>query len=89
VPANPPANTNFSEFCDHNVDRLLNQAVALQGDNPAAATLASQAAERAILALAPIVPLYNARNVDLASKRLGDYDYNPQFGFLLDQAWVK
>jgi peptide/nickel transport system substrate-binding protein len=89
VPGKPRENTNWSEFCDRNVDRQLDEAVALQGENPAAATLASQAAERSILALAPIVPLNNSRNVDLVSKRLGDYQYNPQFGFLLDQAWVK
>ena len=36
-----------------------------------------------------LVPLDNPRNIDLVSERLGNYQHNPQFGFLLDQAWVK
>jgi len=89
VPGHPEANTNFSEFCDPGVDRQLNETIALQGESPAAATIASQRAEDAITKLAPIVPLYNSRQVDLVSKRLGNYQYNPQFLFLLDQAWVR
>jgi hypothetical protein len=27
--------------------------------------------------------------VDFVSKRLGNYKYSPQWGALLDQAWVK
>ena len=38
---------------------------------------------------APIVPVDNARNVDLVSKRVGNYEYNPQWGVLLDQLWVR
>ena len=89
VPANGPANVNFAEFCDPAVDRQLRAAAALQAQNPAAATVAWQKAERTILELAPIVPMDNTRNVDLVSKRLGNYQYSPQFGLLLDQAWVK
>jgi peptide/nickel transport system substrate-binding protein len=89
VPANWRLNSNFSEFCDREVERRLKAARALQIENPPAATLAWQAAERAILERAPIVPLENMRNVDLVSRRLGNYQYSPQYGFLLDQAWVK
>ena len=89
VPNHPEVTVNYSEFCDAGIDRRLNEAVALQGDNPAAATIASQGLEGAIIKLAPIVPLYNSRNVDLVSKRLGNYQFHPEYGFLLDQAWVK
>jgi YVTN family beta-propeller protein len=89
VPANGRRNSNYAEFCDREVERRLKDALALQAVNPPAATLAWQAAERAILQRAPIVPLENMRNVDLVSRRLGNYQYNPEFGFLLTQAWVK
>ena len=89
VPANGLANTNFAGFCDPGVERRLKAAHTLEVENPAAAIAAWQVAERAILDRAPIVPLYNSRNVDLVSSRLGNYQYNPQFGLLLDQAWVK
>ena len=29
------------------------------------------------------------RNVDLVSKRVGNYQHHPLFGVLLDQLWVK
>jgi hypothetical protein len=31
----------------------------------------------------------NRRNVDFVSKRVGNHQYNPQWGVLLDQLWVK
>jgi peptide/nickel transport system substrate-binding protein len=82
--------TNLARFCDPSVERRLKAAAALQGQNEAAATLAWQGAEAAILEAAPIVPLSNSRSVDFLAKRLGNYEFSTQQGgFLLDQAWVK
>jgi hypothetical protein len=36
-----------------------------------------------------MVPTYNRQNVDLVSERVGNYQYHPQWGPLLDQLWVK
>ena len=38
---------------------------------------------------APAVPLYALREADFVSKRVGNYIFNPQFGVLLDQMWVR
>jgi peptide/nickel transport system substrate-binding protein len=65
------------------------RAAAVQVQDPAAATVLWQQVEQSILAHAPVVPAYNRRNVDFVSKRVGNYQYNPQWGLLLDQAWVK
>ena len=46
------------------------------------------AAERRLATSAPAVPLYNPGYVDIVSSRVGDYEYNPQWGVLLDQLWV-
>ncbi len=89
VPASPQQSSNPSEFCDHSIDAQMARAAALQGLDPPAATLLWQRIEREILALAPIVPTSNARNVDFVAKRVGNYQYNPQWGALLDQLWVK
>jgi peptide/nickel transport system substrate-binding protein len=81
--------TNLARFCDPAVEHRLKAAAALQAQNEAAATLAWQKAEAAILAAAPIVPMSITRNVDFLSKRFGNYEFSPQqSGFLLDQAWV-
>jgi YVTN family beta-propeller protein len=89
VPANAAASTNWAEFCDPEVDLLLKTALALQTENPPAATIVWLAAERAVLARAPIAPMWNGRQVDFVSSRLGNYQFNPEFGFLLGQARVK
>ena len=57
--------------------------------DPPAATLLWREVERDLLAQAPIVPIVNRRNVDFLSKRVGNYQYNPQWGPLLSQLWVK
>jgi hypothetical protein len=33
--------------------------------------------------------MWNGRQVDFVSSRLGNYQFNPEFGSLLGQAWVK
>jgi peptide/nickel transport system substrate-binding protein len=35
------------------------------------------------------VPLYILYEADLVSKRVGNYQYNPQWGTLLSQLWVR
>lgn len=67
----------------------MSRAAAVQVEDPAAATALWQQVEQALLAHAPVVPTHNRRNVDFVSKRIGNYQYNPQWGLLLEQAWVK
>jgi peptide/nickel transport system substrate-binding protein len=38
---------------------------------------------------APWVPLVNPKVVDVLSKRVGNYQYSPQLGMLIDQLWVR
>jgi peptide/nickel transport system substrate-binding protein len=84
-----PGSGNFSNFCEPAIDALMARAGAVQVQDPAAATLLWQQVERSLLAQAPVVPAYNRRNVDFVSRRVGNYKYNPQWGLLLDQAWVE
>jgi YVTN family beta-propeller protein len=89
VPGQPAATSNASELCNRSIDGQIKRATAVQAENPAAASLLWQKLERAILELAPMVPTYNRQNVDFVSERVGNYQYNPQWGPLLDQLWVK
>jgi peptide/nickel transport system substrate-binding protein len=88
-PASPETTTNVSEFCDRRVDAALAHAFDVQATDPPAATVLFAGVERKVLSRAPVVPLLNVRTVDLVSTRLGNYQFNPQYGFLLDQAWVR
>jgi len=45
--------------------------------------------DREITDRAPLVPLYNTYDADLVSKRVGNYQYNPQLGALLSQIQLR
>jgi peptide/nickel transport system substrate-binding protein len=89
TPAAPHATTNVAEFCDRHIDALIDHAAAVQAEDPPAASVLWPQVEKAILNKAPIVPTINPSTVTFVSKRLGNYQFNPQWGPLLDQAWVK
>ena len=83
-------NQNRSELCDPQVDRAVAHARNLQtGDQREAAGAAWAAADRRVTDLGPWVPLANARNVVIVSRRVGNVQSNPQWGVLLDQMWVR
>jgi ABC-type transport system substrate-binding protein len=67
----------------------MDHAAAVQTQDPPAAALLWQRIERELLAQAVTVPTYNARVVDLVSKRVGNYEHHPLWGVLLDQLWVR
>jgi ABC-type transport system substrate-binding protein len=78
-----------SGFCDPAIDEQMAAASAAQAQDPATATRLWQQVETAVLMQAPVVPTYHRANVDFVSERVGNYQYNPQWGALLDQLWVR
>jgi YVTN family beta-propeller protein len=83
------AATNLSGFCSREFEAKLKRASVLQArDQNAAAKLWAEI-DRDATNLAPLVPTYTPRNVDLVSKRVGNYQHHPLFGVLLDQLWVR
>jgi YVTN family beta-propeller protein len=84
-----PFNANLAQFCNPAIDEKMIRAAELQTQDPPAATLLWQQVERDLLAHAPIVPVVNRRNANFLSERVGNYQYNPQWGPLLSQLWVK
>jgi YVTN family beta-propeller protein len=84
-----PGNSNASEFCDPRVDHEIEQARAAQGTSPGAARRLWERAERDTVDKAPWVPLVSPKIVDVVSKRVGNYQYNPMWQMLIDQLWVR
>jgi ABC-type transport system substrate-binding protein/predicted Ser/Thr protein kinase len=84
-----PDNLNMAENCDPEADRLMAEAAHLQTADPARAAAMWARVDRMLVDRAVIVPLYNPANVDFVSRRVGNYQYNPQGGLLLDQLWVR
>ena len=88
LPGNP-LNLNPSAFCDPGIDRQMQKAQAEQLNDPAASRARWQRVDREITDAAPWVPLMITKDVNFLSKRVGNYQYSPANGMLIDQLWVR
>jgi peptide/nickel transport system substrate-binding protein len=89
LPGSPDNNLNVSEFCDPGIDRQMRKAQAEQLSDPTGSRALWQRVDREITDAAPWVPLMIAKSVNVLSKRVGNYQYSPQNGMLIDQLWVR
>jgi ABC-type oligopeptide transport system substrate-binding subunit len=87
--ADPADTRSGSFFCRPRIDRQMNQADQLQLTNPQAAAKMWAIVDREITYLAPWVPFVSLNATDFTSARVGDYQYNPIWGILLDQLWIR
>jgi YVTN family beta-propeller protein len=82
-------NQNLAEFCNRRIDAEIARANSLQTSDPQSASQLWSKIDRDITDQAPWVAMNNVKVTDLVSRRIGNYQYNPQWGALLDQIWVK
>jgi peptide/nickel transport system substrate-binding protein len=82
-------NNNRAAFCDPTVERMLDHALRLRTSRPEAANRLWARIDREIVGRAPWLPTVNLRTIDFVSKSVGNYQFHPQWGLLLDQLWVK
>jgi YVTN family beta-propeller protein len=80
---------NCSYFCDRKIDRQIARAHALQVTDTRAANALWVRIDRELTDQAPWLFLYNKKQADFVSSRVGNFQYNLQYGILLDQLWVK
>ncbi len=80
---------NVSEFCNRRIDAEIKRALTVQANDPTAAGNLWAKIERQIVDQAPWVSLHTPKVLSLVSKRIGNYQYNPQWGTLFDQLWVR
>ena len=82
---NSDLSPNLTGYCDPVQDRRMQAALDERDAGEAARIWAG--VDRVVTEQAPAVPLYVPRYLDRISARVGDYQYTPQFHFLLSQAW--
>lgn len=75
--------------CDPELDRQMRGASALQLQDATHAAALWAKIDHQLVDQAVWVPLVNTRAIELVSKRLGNYQYHPVWGFMADQAWVR
>ena len=80
---------NTAEFCDPTIDREIAHAESLQTSTPLAASRLWAKIDRDLTDQAPWVSFANGLKLEIIAARVGNYQYNPQWGTLLDQLWVR
>ena len=78
-----------ARFCSPAIDRLMDQALALQTTDPAAADKLWERVDRALTDQAAWIPYATPRQHRFVSTRVGNHQSHPVWGTLLDQLWVR
>jgi peptide/nickel transport system substrate-binding protein len=89
IRADPLDTSNYSRLCDRKLDNRIGAAGRLQGWDPIAAQRAWAGVDRSIVDRAAAVPFANDLMLTLLSPRTGGYEFNPQWGVLLDELWIR
>ena len=82
-----PNNLNATQFCDPAIDRQMRRAQQLT--DPTASRALWQRIDREVTDASPWVTLVVSKDVNFLSKRVGNYQWSPSMGMLIDQLWVR
>jgi peptide/nickel transport system substrate-binding protein len=80
---------NISGFCDEEIDAKMKATLAQAVSDPEGANKAWAEIDKAVTDKAPMVALFTPKRVDLVSKRLGNFQFNAQYYWMVTQSWVQ
>jgi peptide/nickel transport system substrate-binding protein len=79
----------LSGFCDPGIDAMIDRAIEIQLEDPAAAGALWAEIDREIVDQAPYLWFVNPQHAWFVSERVGNYQQSFQWGVLLNQLWVR
>ena len=71
------------------IDAKMKEALAAGVTDQAAANKMWAEIDKAVMEQAPAVPLFTPKHVDFVSKRVGNFQFNAQYYWMVTQSWVK
>jgi peptide/nickel transport system substrate-binding protein len=80
---------NISGFCDKDINDKMKAALKLGITDQDAANKMWAEIDKAVVDKAPAVPLFTPKHIDFVSKRLGNFQFNSEFYWMVTQSWVK
>ena len=80
---------NVSGFCDKDVDAKMQAALALGVTDQDGANKMWAEIDKAITDKAPMAALFTPKHLDFVSKRLGNFQFNSQYYWMITQSWVQ
>ena len=80
---------NIAGFCDKDIDAKMQGALALGVTDQEAANKVWAEVDKAVTDNAAAAALFTPQHLDFVSKRLGNFQFNSEFYFMVTQAWVQ
>ena len=80
---------NIAGFCDKDIQAKMDEALLLGVTDPEAANKMWAEIDRAVTDAAPMAALFTPKHVDFVSKRVGNFQFNSQFYWMVSQSWVQ
>ncbi|MFI7701275.1 ABC transporter substrate-binding protein [Nonomuraea sp. NPDC049480] len=80
---------NIAGFCDKGIDAQMQTALKTQRTDQAQADQLWGRIDQEIMKKSPVVPIFNPKQVNFISKRVGNYQFSKQFYMLVGQLWVQ
>ena len=80
---------NVAGFCDKEIQAKMDAALALGVTDPVAANLMWTEVDRMVTDKAPMAALFTPKRIDFVSDRVGNFQFNSQFYWMVSQSWVQ
>ena len=80
---------NMAGFCDKDIQAKMDAALLLGVTDPVAANAMWTEVDKAVTDKAPMAALFTPKRIDFVSKRVGNFQFNSQFYWMVSQSWVQ
>ena len=83
------SSVNIAGFCDKEIQAKMDAALAQGVTDQAGANKAWAEVDKAVTDKAPMAALFTPKHVDFVAKRVGNFQFNSQFYWMMSQSWVQ
>ena len=80
---------NISGFCDQAINKRMQEAMLLGVTDPEGANKLWAGIDKSVTDAAAAAIMFTPKHPDFVSSRLGNFQFNGQYYFMIAQAWVK
>ena len=83
------SSVNIAGYCNKDIDAEMNKAMTTSVTDLNAANAIWAQVDKDFTDHAPLATLITPKHLDFTSKRLGNFEFNPQYYWMVTQSWVQ